>query len=269
VRVKIVDIGASPLEGPPPYHVLLRDGDADVLGLEPDPDSLAKLNLQKGPNETYLPYAVGDGRRHTLHCCQAPGMTSLLEPNPSVMGLFHGFPDWGKVIATQEVDTVRLDDIPETAGVEMIKIDIQGAELMALSHAVSRLKTTLVVQTEVEFLPMYIDQPLFSEVEIFLRGQGFMFHTFHPTKSRVMRPMLIDNSMYSGLGQLLWADAVFVRDFTRLSLLSDDRLLTTAAIMHDCYGAADLVLHLLSEYDKRTGASLGPTYLTALRKTLK
>ena len=80
VRVKIVDIGANPLDGTPPYEVMLRSGDADIVGFEPNPEALAELNTKKGPTETYLPYAVGDGRRHTLHFCQAPGMTSLLEP---------------------------------------------------------------------------------------------------------------------------------------------------------------------------------------------
>jgi FkbM family methyltransferase len=264
VRVKIVDIGANPLDGTPPYEVMLRSGDADIVGFEPNPQALAKLNAMKGPTETYLPYAIGDGGRHTLNFCQAPGMTSLLTPNPAVLNLFHGFPEWGKVTSTEELDTARLDDIEETAGVEMIKIDIQGGELMAFSNAKKRLKTTLVIQTEVEFLPLYVDQPLFSEVEMFLRKQGFMLHRFYPTVSRVVQPMLVENSIYSSLSQTVWADAVFVRDFTRLDRLSDLQLLKTGAILHDCYGSIDLVLHLLTEHDRRRGGTLGPDYLRRL-----
>ena len=54
--------------------------------------------------------------------------------------LFHGFPDWGRVLTTEPVDTVRLDDIAATSGVELLKLDIQGAELMALRHAQDRLR---------------------------------------------------------------------------------------------------------------------------------
>jgi FkbM family methyltransferase len=265
VRVKIVDIGANPLDGVPPYEQLLRAGDADIVGFEPNPDALAKLNELKGPTETYLPYAIGDGKRHSLNFCQAPGMTSLLTPNQQVLELFHGFPDWGKVIGTEEVDTHRLDDIAETADIDMVKIDIQGGELMALSHAKQRLKTTLVIQTEVEFLPMYEGQPLFSEVEMFLRKQGFMLHRFYPAVSRVMRPLLVDNNIFAGLSQLFWADAIFIRDITRLTVLSDQQLLKMAAILHDCYGSIDVVLRLLSEHDTRTGGNLGGTYLSALK----
>ena len=264
VRVKIVDIGANPLDGVTPYHKLLREGAADIIGFEPNPVALAKLNEMKGPTETYLPYAIGDGKRHTLNFCQAPGMTSLLTPNRQVLELLHGFPEWGTVIGTEEVDTKRLDDVAETDGIDMVKIDIQGGELMALSHAKKRLKTTLVIQTEVEFMPMYEGQPLFSDVDIFLRKQGFMLHRFYPTVSRVVRPLLVDNNIYAELSQLTWADAIFIRDLTRLELLSDQQLLKTAAILHDCYGSIDVVLHLLAAHDTRTGGVLGGTYLSAL-----
>ena len=264
VRVKIVDIGANPLDGVPPYEKLLRAGDADIIGFEPNPVALAKLNEMKGPTETYLPYAIGDGKRHTLNFCQAPGMTSLLTPNREVLELFHGFPEWGKVIGTEEVATHRLDDIAETAGIDMVKIDIQGGELMALSHAKKRLKSTLVIQTEVEFMPMYEGQPLFSDVDIFLRKHGFMLHRFYPTVSRVMAPLVVDNNIYAELSQLFWADAIFIKDITRLSLLGDQQLLKMAAILHDCYGSIDVALHLLTEHDKRTGGGLGEAYLSAL-----
>lgn len=265
-RVKVVDIGANPIDGPTPYASLLRAGNTDIVGFEPNPKALEKLNAVKGPNETYLPYAIGDGSRHTLHICQAPGMTSLLQPNPDVLNLFHGFPQWGHVLATEEFDTVRLDDIPETVGVEFIKLDIQGGELMALRNAQNRLRDTLIVQTEVEFLPMYVGQPLFSEVEIFLREQGFMFHRFFPQTSRVIRPLLVNNDMFAGMSQLLWADAIFVRDITRLDRLSNSQLVAMATILHDCYRSDDVVLHLLTEHDRRTASQLGAIYLSALQQ---
>ena len=266
-RIKVVDIGANPIDGEPPYAKWLKGGDAEVVGFEPNGEALAKLNTMKGPTETYLPFAVGDGGRHTLHICQAPGMTSLLMPNPAVLNLFHGFPDWGRVVSTLEVETVRLDDVAETAGVQLLKLDIQGAELMALRHAENRLEDALVIQTEVEFLPMYVGQPLFSEMEMFLRERGFGFHRFFPLNSRVVRPLLVDNDIYAGLTQTVWADALFVRDLTRLDLLNDEQLLATATILHDCYESVDVAMYLLSEYDRRTGLQLSAGYLSGLQKT--
>lgn len=265
-RVKVVDIGANPIDADPPYAGMLRAGEAEVVGFEPNRAALATLDARKGPLERYFPHAVGDGARHTLRICQAPGMTSLLEPDPAVLSLFHGFPDWGRVIATEEVDTVRLDDVPETAGADMLKLDIQGAELMVLRNAEARLADALVIQAEVEFLPLYKGQPLYGEMEGFLASHGFRLHRFFPTVSRAIQPMMVNNDPYAGMGQLVWADAVFIRDLTRLDALSDRQLLAMAAILHECYGAADVVFRLLAEHDARQGGALSGGYLQGMQK---
>lgn len=265
IRIKAVDIGANPIDAEPPYAALLRAGQAEVVGFEPDAAALATLNRRKGPLEQYFPHAVGDGGRHVLRVCFAPGMTSLLEPDPATLDLFHGFPDWGRVLHRQEVDTVRLDDVPETAGADLLKLDIQGAELMVLQHATARLAEAVVVQAEVEFLPLYRDQPLFGDVERFMRGQGFAFHRFFPETSRVVRPLLVGGDRFAGLSQLVWADAIFVRDYTRLDTLSDRQLLAMATILHDCYGSVDVALRLLVEHDRRRAGGLAGAYLRGLQ----
>ncbi len=266
VRLKVVDIGANALDGEePPYAALLNAGDIDLVGFEPHAESLADLNRQKGPFESYLPLAVGDGLRHTLRVCHAPGLSSLLAPNPAVMKLFHLFPIWSRVFSTVELETVRLDDVRPTAGADFIKIDIQGGELMVFSHATERLKDVSVIHTEVSFVPMYLGQPLFSEVEIFLREQGFMFHRFFPLVSRLLRPFLIDRDFYGGMSQSMQADAVFVRDFTRPELFSDRQLMATATIMHDCYQSFDAALFVLLEFDRRHGTGFGESYMAGLQ----
>ena len=267
-RVKVVDIGANPIDADPPYAAMLRAGDAEVVGFEPNRAALAVLEARKGPLERYFPHAVGDGARQTLHICQAPGMTSLLEPDPAVLALFHGFPDWGRVLAREEVATIRLDDVPETAGADLLKLDIQGAELMVLQHAQDRLRDAVAIQAEVEFLPLYKGQPLFSEMELFLRARGFVLHRFFPTVSRAVSPMMVNNDPYAGLGQLVWADAVFIRDIARLDALEDRQLLALAAILHDAYGAFDIAFRLLAEHDRRHGAARAGAYLAGLQAPL-
>lgn len=264
IRIKAIDIGANPIDGDPPYAALLHRGQAEVIGFEPDAAAMARLNASKGPHERYFPHAVGDGGRHTLRVCQAPGMTSLLEPDPATLALFHGFPDWGRVLHRVEVETVRLDDVPETAGADLLKLDIQGAELMVLQHAEARLRDALVVQAEVEFLPLYRDQPLFGDVDGFLRARGFAFHRFYPQNSRVMAPMSVGGNPFAGLSQLVWADAIFIRDLTRLDALADCALLAMATILHDCYESADVVLRLLVEHDRRNAGGLAARYLAGL-----
>lgn len=264
--IRIVDIGANPIDGAPPYRPLLESGRARVVGFEPNPEALARLNHQKGPHETYFPHAIADGLRHTLHICHAPGMTSLLEPNAALLAYFHGFPEWGEVKRTEAIETVRLDDVAEIADLDYLKIDIQGGELMALQHATRKLAACTIIQTEVEFLPMYRNQPLFSEVEQFLRGLGFVIHKFEQLTTRAVKPILAGDSVFGGLGQVFWADAVFVRDFTRLELLPEEKLLRAALVLHDVYKSYDLAARFLWEHDGRAGTSFEPAYCDALSR---
>lgn len=262
---KIIDIGANPISQPI-YHWMHKAGNVDIVGFEPAPVPFAKLQETKGPRETYLPLAVGDGERHTLHLCFAPGMSSIFEPNPEVLDLFPRGSLWGTVQKTMEVETVRLDDVPETEGADMISIDIQGAELMALQGAVNRLASMLLVHCEVEFVPVYKGQPLFSEVEMFLRSQGFMFHTFQEMNTRCITPLILNNDPTAGFNQHFWANAVFIRDLAKASQLSDQDILKLAMLLHDLYQSVDASMRLLSIYDTRHGTALGPTYINNLRQ---
>ena len=201
VRVKIVDVGANPIDGDAPYKEMLASGAVDLVGFEPNPIALKNLQEKQGPNETYLPYAVADGKAHTLHVCHAPGMTSLLRPNAAVLELFHGFSDWGRVTREEVVSTVRLDDVTEIRQMDYLKIDIQGGELMVFQNATNKLADCVVIHTEVEFLPMYVGQPLFSDVDQFLRQHGFVFHRFFPLTSRTIKPLLVNNDIYAGLSR--------------------------------------------------------------------
>lgn len=263
-RILVVDIGANPIDGHPPYMPLIRSGHARVIGFEPNPQALEKLQKLKGTDDVYLPHAVGDGGTHQLHICLQEGMTSLLEPNTEVLSLMHGFAEWGQVQRTETIQTVRLDDIPETEGVDFIKIDIQGGELMALSNATDRLAGALAIHTEVEFLEMYVGQPLFSDVDQFLRRHGFMLHKFHPLTGRIIQPLMRNNDIYAEGNQLTWADAVYIRDIRSFPALAPAELLKLAAITHDCYGSFDLTVRLLLEYDRQTGANYASCLLQAM-----
>lgn len=259
ISVDIVDIGASPIDGIPPYKRLLDRDVARLIGFEPNPKMFARLHETKAAGRTYLPYAVGDGGRHLYRFCQAPGMNSILQPNQALYEFLHGFDEWGRVVSETEIDTVRLDDVAEIARMDYLKIDIQGAELMVFENAVRRLADCLIIQAEVEFVPMYVNQPLYSDVDQFLRAQGFMIHRFFPLTSRAIKPM-VGKDKYSGFSQITWADAIFIRDFTHMERLDDGQLLRLALVLHDVYGSFDVVLRLLLEHDRRAGTGYAAVY---------
>src|SRR5271170_498594 len=174
----VVDIGANPIDGDPPYKEMLQAGLCTVTGLEPQPDALAKLHRRKGPLETYLPHAIGDGEPHRLMITRAPGMTSLLRPDAKRLALFNGFTAFGTIIHEVDVASHRLDDIDEVGEFDLLKIDIQGGELMTFQNGRGKLADAVAVQTEISFVPLYENQPAFGQVDLELRSQGFLPHSF-------------------------------------------------------------------------------------------
>jgi hypothetical protein len=79
---------------------------------------------------------------------------------------------------------------------------------------------------------------------------------------------MVNQDPYAGLSQLAWADGVFIRDITKLDRLSDRQLLAMAALLHDCYGSADVAFRLLAEHDRRSGGALGEAYLGGMQRRM-
>ncbi len=238
----IVDVGANPIDGDPPYKTMLAAGLAEVIGFEPQAGALARLEAKKSPRERYLPYALGDGTSSMLNICELEGMTSLLVPEPRHLALFNLFPIWGKVKNQIPVETRKLDDIPEIARMDFLKMDVQGSEREVLSHGRARLKDTVVVQTEVSFVPLYQNQPVFGEIDLMLRREGFIPHCVTGTKIWPIAPMTVGDQPNRGIRQLLETDMVYVRDFSRPENMDAEQWKQLALVAHHCYGSYDLVL---------------------------
>jgi len=261
--LKIVDVGAMPVSGPEPYELLVSAVPCEIVGFEPTPGVCEELNRTKGPRHKYLPHVVGDGSLRTFHETQSPVNSSLFEPNFAPLEKFHQMAPVFHVIRKSPVQTVRLDDIPETQGVDFLKVDVQGAELLVFSGARERLKDALVIHTEVEFAPLYKNQPLFADVDIFIRSQGFAFHKLSYYGS-TFRPLIFYNNANVTVSQLLWGDAVYVRDFMDFESLSPEALLKLAVILHENYKSYDLAAVALGALDQKTGMRLQPEYLRRL-----
>jgi FkbM family methyltransferase len=238
----VVDIGANPIDGDPPYKGMLSAGLCTVVGFEPQEDALAELNRVKGPSERYLPHAIGDGRKRTLHICLAKGMTSLLPPDPEHLALFNEFPRFGQVERELPITTVCLDDIDEIEEIDFLKIDVQGSELEVFQTGRRKLANTVAIHTEVSFITLYQDQPTIGQVDTVLRQMGFVPHCFAELLHWPIAPAVIDGDPRKPIHQLLEADLVYVRDFSRAENLSVQQWKQLAMIAHHCYGSADLAL---------------------------
>ncbi len=248
----VVDVGANPLDGgKPPYLPMLSAGLCHVTGFEPQVMVLLALQLTHGPNELYLPYAVGDGSSSTLKVCHATGMTSLLEPDPATLGLFPALQPSGEVIERIPVETRRLDDISEIEHLDFLKIDIQGSELSVFQSGHEKLAEAVAIQTEVSFITLYLNQPSFGEVDSELRGQGFIPHGFTEVSRRPIGDFEVGDDALPWANQLVEADIVYVRDFSRPDVMTDEQLKHLALIAHYCYRSIDLVFRCVQSLEDR------------------
>lgn len=266
-KITIIDAGAMDLghatEGNE-HAPLVKKNIARVIGFEPVRVECDKLNAKGRPNETYLPYAVGDGSRRTFHICNKAMTSSLYEPNTKLLKLFQNLEELVRVVSTEEMDTKRLDDLPEVAQTDYLKLDIQGAELDVLKGATNLLKRIVVVNTEVEFVPLYKDQPLFADVDTFLRAHGFLLHSLPGCMGRAFKPMVNGQNINQPFRQDLWSQVTYVKDFTRLDQLDPDQLLRLAIIMHEAYTSVDLAQLALYHYDRKMKKGLWEAYVQRL-----
>jgi len=99
----------------------------------------------------------------------------------------------------------------EPAWGEFLKLDTQGTEFEILQGARRTLRErTVAIFAEVEFCQIYRQQKLFSDIEVFLRREGFSFFGFHSTHERSRK--FLDKRRMIGRERLLHADAMFFRD---------------------------------------------------------
>ena len=100
-----------------------------------------------------------------------------------------------------QVEVVALADFArdrEITGFDVVKLDLQGNEydaLLGMGDLVGRIQAALI---EVQFVPLYEGAPLFSDIEVLLRGYGLVLYQLYEL---VRSPRD---------GRLLYGDALFV-----------------------------------------------------------
>jgi FkbM family methyltransferase len=264
--IRILDVGAlDDPNAPPPYAALVAAGRAHLVGFEPNPAGFLTLTRKYGPPHRFFPAFAGGGGPATFHKTQLPDASSLLRPNTEVLELFNDLPSHLTVVEALPVDTVRIDDVPEIGDIDYVKIDVQGAEIEVFRGAQTALAGAVVVHTEISFVELYERQPLFADVDQYLRGQGFWFHTITPITSLCLKPLRA-GAQDAGLNQRVWADAVYTAHPLRLAALATDKLRKMAALLHDVYRSYDVAFRCLQALDARDGATRCAEYLARMTR---
>lgn len=161
---------------------------ARIFSFECNPETLpiCRENVSKYKNITLIEKAVTlkDGqidfyqidteKTETIHPDGNPGASSVLEANP----IYEPEKYIQKKIT---VDSVTLKTFMTENHIERVDIlwmDIQGAELDALKSAGKLISNILSIHSEVEFFPIYKNQPMYKEIRHFLKSNGFGLKSF-------------------------------------------------------------------------------------------
>jgi FkbM family methyltransferase len=184
-----------------------------------------------------------------LHVTQRPGMSSLLEPDASVAGRFYLGAAYA-IVNQVPVSTITLDAAAARYGFEdasFLKMDTQGTELDILQSGPGLVRDSLVaVHTEVHFRPFYKDQPLFAEVDHYLRGNGFSLLSLSRTS---LRRLGYDPSLFSRR-TTTWAHCLYIREpdqLLRSSVVNPGRGLVRLLALAIALKHFDLALDVVAD----------------------
>jgi FkbM family methyltransferase len=237
-RLRIVDIGAQSLGiGTHPYDGLLEVCETEIIGFDPLEVRLKERAVAESNSRlTLLPFAIGDGERHTLYVANEDSNSSIFPLDLEHNSLFNYISEL-RTVRTVEVQTRRLDEVLPPGPVDFLKLDIQGAELMALQGAEHTLADTAVVHCEVMFSRMYVGEPLFCDIHAFLTSRNFEFIDF----PALCRHHYLTPSGRASKDRLIWADAVYFRKSDDLELRRVQALIAAGV-----YGKPTLAEYLLT-----------------------
>ena len=239
-----------------------------IYGFDADADACDAANAdleQRNINwkERHVPLAMSNkSGDSTLYVTKHPMCSSLYPPNETFLARFSGLPELVNLDFTIDLETTTLKDFCEAENIETIdflQVDVQGADLAVLEGAGQLLEKLLAVQIEVEFSPLYSGQPLFADVDRFLRAKEFsLFDLFQSRRLRRNSPIASKRHQ----GQLLWGEAFYFCDLLQSDVKShkkDATQLFKLACVADALDFSDYALELLIHLTLEYGAE-NPSY---------
>lgn len=258
-----VDCGARAAKAPSWLRPLKNS--LCYVGIDADGAECDRLIATARTGHRYLPAVLGRSMEsRTLYVTKNRACSSLLRPDPQAMHAFATIPAFLEIDHEVVVQTTTLEACLQKAGIiaaDFLELDTQGSELDILTGADRLLRESVLgVQVEVEFEPMYDRQPLFADVDTFLRARGFRL--FDLARYHARREVV--GAGVPTRGQLLWGHALYLRDHRRpLSTNLALRLAVIATLLHMPDVAADV---LASLHAAAVPESLRPSIVRAQRQ---
>lgn len=273
VRFKILDGGAREALNDPRWSVL-PTGSAQLYGFEVDAEECAALNkeaAERGLDYRYFPIGLWrEKARLSLEENKAPGGSSFFPQNVEITNRwkFQNAKDAFLArdifypVGTSEWDLTSVDawaaenDIND---IDFMKLNVQGSELEILEGSKSLLNGVTGILTEVSFVESYKNRPFFSDIDVFLRSQGFTFFEFigHHHIGRATSPITATHTpgLYPQYGQMIECHALYFRDplATRNRVMATDKalkLVCFAEIFAQTEFAFEILSYLIERADQ-------------------
>lgn len=260
----ICDIGAALIGDHFPYQTLMDAGLARVIGFEPDEVALERLKQLPGDHE-FLPYFIGNDGEHMFHINDSALTSSLLPTNTPFINQYQNI---AHLMVTNKVipcKTVTLDFALGDRPVDFMKIDVQGAAKLIVENAPAVMSRCPLVEVEVEFNPLYKNQPLFGDVDQVMRGYGFMLYQIKNKQRLPLKPLQLDQTTIQFYGQEGWCDAIYVPDHNRFEMMDYEDAIRLAALSSLVFNAHDYTLHLLQKIDAKFKKNMASKFYEDLR----
>lgn len=179
-----------------------------MIGFEPDERSFGEL--MQSDSTKYLNVGLYKEKATLdLYLTRKEGCTSILKPNLTFLDRFPNKEDFN-ILETISIDCDTLDNQFHKCQIDDVdfgKIDTQGSELFILEGATRALNSMFGLEIEVEFVPVYQDQPLFADIDQFIREKGFQLFDLRPYYWK----RSVGLNYGHPKGQLVFADALYMR----------------------------------------------------------
>ena len=189
----------------------------EVVAFEPDPGECERLNRAAASFPYPARFLNGALWREVrsdvpFHVANWEVASSVYPPNQEFLS---SFPDAAALLATKgqrSISTTTLDEVHRSEGVaaDCLKLDVEGAELDVLVGAEGVLRETLLIETEVEFSPVFSGQPMFWDVDEHLRDRGWRLLGLRRNSWRRVPEGSPKAPGYGG--QLIAADALYANE---------------------------------------------------------
>ncbi len=249
--VTIADIGANPIN-PAPYQALLDSGLCTVIGFEPNKEAFDALVKNASAHEKYFNVAVGPAGKRSLNLYPASGLSSLYPLDPEALGHLSKFQGQIGRETAVDIDLMPMDSIEELPAIDLLKIDVQGAELEIIKSGRKKLRGACAMIIETRIYPIYEGEPSWRALDIQLRRMGFGIHKFLSQAHFAFgNDMDLPVRMPMMRSQLLDADAVYIPTAKRFGGMTDAQLIKEAVLADSVYGSFDVVLKCLEALHQR------------------